>query len=228
MADHPSSSSAGEPLDDTLAEMLSALADGEAAEAELDQVLAAWARSPALRQRWHSQHLAADVLRSADQRRPGRSDEEFLARFQQQLAQEPVILVPRAMPTPTPEPFMQPARQAARRRWAGPSAVAAGFVLVVGAVVNLVGVPTGQGGDAAAQADGGTNVRMAMQPSSGTGSVVRVTALDDPLNPPVTFQRPANPTAFQLPADMVMIRDPQLDAALAMDRAGTADSGCRR
>lgn len=222
MADHPSSSPASDPLDDALAEMLSALADGEAADAELDHILAAWGQSPALQDRWQSQHLTADFLRSADQRLPRRSDADFMASLHQKLALEPVALAPGALPAP--RPVLQPTRQAARRRWTGPSAVAAGFVLVVGAVVNLVGGPAGSGTAPGTQATADSGLRMAMQPASGGASVVRVTSPDDP----VTFQRPPNPTAFELPADMVMIRDPQIDAALALDRASGSASGCSR
>lgn len=115
-------------------EALSALVDGEADAQEAEAVRAAWRQVPELRARWHDYHLIGDVLRSEDLASDAGHDADFLVRLRARLAAEPVVLAP----TPAPA-AVRPA--AVRRRWAGVGAVAAGFVVVVGAALSVLAPP---------------------------------------------------------------------------------------
>jgi sigma-E factor negative regulatory protein RseA len=115
-------------------EKLSALADGEVDAAAAGAACGAWKTDAELRRTWHAWHLIGDVLRSEDLASSAGRDQRFLLALRERLAAEPVVLAP--------EPL--PAAVAARRagsRWMLPSAVAAGFALVVGTFVVLG--PTG-------------------------------------------------------------------------------------
>ena len=122
-------------------EQLSALADGEIEGTAAAAACGAWKSDAELRRTWHAWHLIGDVLRSEDLASPPARDQRFLDAFRERLALEPVVLAPEPLPTP--------ARTERRSggRWLLPSAVAAGFALVVGAFV-VVG-PTGNPGPAA-------------------------------------------------------------------------------
>ncbi|MBQ0958376.1 sigma-E factor negative regulatory protein [Ideonella sp. 4Y11] len=129
---------------ESLAQRLSALCDGEARGPELDAALQAWRDdAPQARQRWHAYAVIGDVLRSDDLCPRGADhDAAFLARFQQRLAQEPVVLAraPEARPA---------ASRAAVRTWrrlSAPMAMAAGVMTVVGvAVMMRPGAPEATG-----------------------------------------------------------------------------------
>ncbi len=125
------------PMDDSVnREDVSALVDGELDAAGSAAVCAAWARNAAIRRDWHTWQLIGDVLRSEDLATEVARDARLLAAVRERLAGEPVVLAPAAA--------MAPALLKARpSRWVVPSAIAAGFVLVVG-VVSLVqpGGPT--------------------------------------------------------------------------------------
>lgn len=111
-------------------EELSALMDGEVDASAADQSCRQWREIEGVRASWHSYHLIGDVLRSSELASSAPRDEVFLAAFRQRMAQEPVVFAPSAaVPGEITE---QPA---ARRSWAAPAAVAAGFVLVAGVLV---------------------------------------------------------------------------------------------
>lgn len=119
---------------DAVHQALSVLMDGEADAQAALAACAAWRDQPSARQAWHAWHVGGDVLRSENLAcAPGR-DEAFLDRLRVRLAEEPVVLSPQ----PSVATYGQ-ARVAAqrRRRWAGAMAVAAGFVVVAGALVVL-------------------------------------------------------------------------------------------
>jgi sigma-E factor negative regulatory protein RseA len=102
------------------------LVDGELGPAASAAACAAWRRSDSVRRDWHEWHLIGDVLRSDDLASDAARDARFLAAVRERLADEPVVLAP--------APALPAAATSMRRgRWMLPSAVAAGFVLVVGA-----------------------------------------------------------------------------------------------
>jgi sigma-E factor negative regulatory protein RseA len=113
-------------------ERWSALVDGEAGADEVSMALSAWKDDAEARRRWHAYQLIGDTLRSQELASSGQRDADFLAAVRARLAREPVVLAPQpAAPAQTPAPAL------ARRRlgWAGPAAVAAGFMAVAGVLV---------------------------------------------------------------------------------------------
>jgi len=122
-------------------ERLSELCDGECDPHELRATVEAWRSEPGAQSRWHVYGLIGDVLRSEDLASAPSHDQAFLQALRGRLAEEPVVLAPRA-----PEPHTQQATPTeslaavavigtARRPWAGAAAVAAGVVMVAGAVL---------------------------------------------------------------------------------------------
>lgn len=141
--------------DDSISfEALSALTDNEATEREVHRACASWREQPAARDRWNSYHLIGDVMRSEGLARTSSSDAAFLASVRGRLQQEPVVLAPvahvaAAEAAPVAAPIsLDAARELRHRRWAGPVSVAAGFVLVLSALVSTVNngglAPSGQ------------------------------------------------------------------------------------
>jgi len=132
---------------------LSALADGEVDASAAAALAAAWRDDATLRRRWHAYHLIGDALRS-EELAVGDGDAAFLRRLRERLEREPVVLAPAAVERPAEVAAavavgagsvrVRPARL---RRWAPPAAVAAGFVVVAGALT-VLGTP----GDPAAPA----------------------------------------------------------------------------
>lgn len=120
--------------DDALNEALSAVADGGATPADWARVNAAWARDPALRERWALWHAAGDGLRSAELPALHREPQALLAALHAQMS-APVAEHPR------------------RRDWFAPLAVAAGFVAMAVGVVTLRPAP--EPGEALALAPAG-------------------------------------------------------------------------
>lgn len=109
---------------------LSALADGD--REALPHAQAQWRDDAEARERWHLYHLVGDVMRSEDlASRPGH-DRAFLAKLRTRLASEPVPLAPAPAMSPVRAPSV-----ARRLGWRAPAAVAAGFVVVAGALVLL-------------------------------------------------------------------------------------------
>lgn len=114
-------------VDPKAAEVLSALMDGEVRDAaEVARACRGWRDETQLRESWHRYHLIGDVLRSDDLASVAGRDAAFLARLRGRLEAEPVVLAPTPRATVT---------RVRRWRWAGPAAVAAGFVAVAGVLV---------------------------------------------------------------------------------------------
>ncbi|TBO32508.1 hypothetical protein EYS42_04770 [Aquabacterium lacunae] len=150
-------------------ESLSALVDNEATDREVQRAVLAWRDQPEARQRWSTYQLIGDALRAEGMARGGRTDADFLSSLRSRLDAEPVVLAPQAavavqqaqafqMPevvAPTPHVVsLDAARELRRRRWSGPISVAAGFVMVLSAVVSMVNgdAVTGTSADTVAQA----------------------------------------------------------------------------
>ncbi|MBC7699633.1 sigma-E factor negative regulatory protein [Aquabacterium sp.] len=136
--------------DDLPLETLSALADGEAHVAEVARACASWRDDAKVRARWSDYHLIGDVMRS-DELADASGSSRFIKSFRERLVQEPVVLAPaglvaRHQPSVVDIGVLAvpPAEPLRRRVWAGPMAVAACFVMVVGALVtNQGGLPPG-------------------------------------------------------------------------------------
>lgn len=150
-------------------EALSALADNEASERDIQRACSAWREQPEARERWQSYQLIGDVMRSEGLARAKSSDADFLAAVRGRLDQEPAVLAPAALPTPAPALVSAPqvasladARALGHRRWAGPLSVAAGFVMVISAVVSTLNT----GG----MTPGGQGDVMALAPASGSST----------------------------------------------------------
>ena len=126
-------------------ERLSALVDGELAGDPAAQACAHWRESGAARSSWHMYQLIGDVLRSDDLASDPARDAAFLMALRLRLADEPVVLAPQPLASTVSAlaadgQGAMPVQAAARGRsgrwtWLAPSAVAAGFVLVAGALM---------------------------------------------------------------------------------------------
>ena len=120
-------------------EHLSALVDGELDVGAVAGACARWRESVASRQSWHAYQLIGDVLRSEDLASDPVRDAAFMVALSARLAEEPVVLAPQALvSTPSdPAPALNVANGApvGRRAWLVPSSVAAGFLLVAGALL---------------------------------------------------------------------------------------------
>ncbi|NEX62762.1 sigma-E factor negative regulatory protein [Noviherbaspirillum galbum] len=107
-------------------EQLSALADGECSDAQLDVALAAL-RQGDRKADWDLYHHIGDVLRSDDMDMP--LSKGFAERMAARLEAEPVLIAPAAMqaaqlsPQPAAQAEMQ--KRSGVRRWALPGAIAA-------------------------------------------------------------------------------------------------------
>jgi sigma-E factor negative regulatory protein RseA len=160
---------ADRPQDDAISfESLSALVDNEATDREVQRAVQAWRDQPEARERWSTYQLIGDTLRAEGMARGGRTDTDFLASLRGRLDAEPVVLAPQAaaavqhaqVGAPQPAPAapqvvsLDAARELRRRRWTGPISVAAGFVMVLSALVSMVNgdAVTGTSADTVAQA----------------------------------------------------------------------------
>lgn len=206
-------------------EALSALADGQAQSPDVARACAAWRDDAQARTAWQAYNLIGDVMRSEDLAQ-GSDGAAFLSKFRDRLAQEPVVLAP-ASSQPVARPVVgQPQAVVAlkRRAWAGPMAVAAGFVMVVGALVSMqMGAPSGGAGSDSRQ--------MAQAPAATPVRGVATSAITD--NAPIALASANSAVLAGMPvqggnvsvegasfsrpdaAAPVLIRDPQVDQLLA-------------
>ncbi len=119
------------PADATRA-ALSALMDGD--DSATDLACRAWRGDAAARADWHAYHLIGDLMRSDEHRADEAGDARLLAAVRARLADEPVVLAPTpAAASSSATVALTQARRA--RRWMMPTAVAAGFVAVAGALM---------------------------------------------------------------------------------------------
>lgn len=177
-----------------LRQAISALADGRG---DAGAGSAQWREQPEARETWHLYHLIGDVMRSEDLASTPARDAAFLAGLRERLAAEPVPLAPAAL---------QEAASAGTRRmgWRAPAAVAAGFVVVAGALTLLR--PIGAGGWSAGEAVAVDGSR----PEPGQG--LRVVA------------NPTPAASGSLVAEGQMIRDARLDAYLRAHQAARGNA----
>ncbi len=176
---------------------LSALVDGELTSDGVQRVCAAWRDEPSSREAWHTYSLIGDVLRSEDLASSGLHDERFLRDLRARLRDEPVVLAPQTAPAVA-------VRRSGGRFWKASAAVAAGFVVVVGAMLATQQPP---------QADRGAVPMAAMPVSPSTNPSA------EPVMPvsQVTALAPSpelNNAGTELVFDGQVIRDPRLDRYL--------------
>jgi sigma-E factor negative regulatory protein RseA len=185
-------------------ENLSALTDGELDSAATAKACAAWRDDPAQRSAWHAYQLIGDVLRSEDLAASARRDAAFVAALRARLANEPVVLAPETEAAPA----AAVARRGSRWSWMAPTAVAAGFVMVTGALlVTRAPVPSGTPSQLAATPFGVSQQPVAV-PTLAASETLQV-------------ERRA------VGANGKLIRDPRLDRYLAAHQqfAGTSALG---
>ena len=203
-------------------EALSALADGEAQSPEVARACAAWRDQADARANWHAYQLIGDVMRSEDLAQAG-SGEAFLKNFRERLAKEPVVLAPSAVQAQRPVQdkvvVLHQAKPLKRRAWAGPMGVAAGFVLVVGVMLSSQILPGGpQGSDASMAQSGAMGGGTLSLASTGQWSANGFV----PDASHAAILTVGGGASFQQPGELVLIRNPQLDQALALQRANQA------
>lgn len=200
--------SAGFTSGSVQAERLSALVDGETDGAASDAACAGWKADVEVRRTWHAWHLIGDVLRSEDLASSAERDQRFLVALRERLAAEPVVLAPAPLLTTAQAAPGGAVVLLSRRspgRWMLPSAIAAGFVLVVGTFA-------------------------VVRPGSGPATPAPVIALagngTDAASPlrEVSIRESAGPTGA---VNGKLIRDARLDRYLAAHKqfAGTSALG---
>jgi sigma-E factor negative regulatory protein RseA len=143
--------------DPSASECLSALADGELEISEITRACTAWREDGRSRACWHTYQLIGDVLRSEDLASHAARDAAFLVALRARMSLEPVVLAPDAATEPARQHEQSNggvnianAGRHSRWTWMAPSAVAAGFLLVTGALYVTRGpLPQGAPLDAA-------------------------------------------------------------------------------
>lgn len=192
---NPSDSS----LDATVArrQELSALIDGELAADGVQRLCTAWRNEAPCRESWHAYNLIGDVMRSEELASSSLHDEQFLRDLRSRLVAEPVVLAPDATSAGR-ETAVAEMHRGRVRSWRAPAAMAAGLMIVVGAMV-ATQVPR--------QAVDGA-VPMAAMPASTTlrPASPQLAVLNSPPE--------SNPAPTELVFDGQVIRDPRLDRYL--------------
>ncbi|MEP7056686.1 MAG: sigma-E factor negative regulatory protein [Caldimonas sp.] len=125
-------------IDAALREQMSALADGELEPAAVQTACACWQGDAELRATWHAYHLIGDVLRSEDLAGAPARDAAFLGDLRIRLAREAIVLAPQPLAAGAERGrrgLYLEAHGGDRRRWMISSAIAAGFVAIVGTYV---------------------------------------------------------------------------------------------
>ena len=114
------------------AERLCALVDGETDGAASDAACAGWKADAEVRRTWHAWQLIGDVMRSEDLASTAARDQRFMFDLRARLAVEPVVLAPAALLSVAEATGPRVGARRSANRWMLPSAIAAGFMLVVG------------------------------------------------------------------------------------------------
>ncbi|MDN6884749.1 sigma-E factor negative regulatory protein [Variovorax sp. CAN2819] len=201
----------------TVREQVSALADGHLQGEAFAQAIEAISAEGDSRAAWQAYHVVGDVLRSGSHS-PCSDTSAFLARFQQRLAAEPVLVAPE--PAPAAVPLALPGQ----RRVEAANEPVFRWKLVAGAA-SLMAVAaiswTLVGNGSAVPQQGGAQLASVQQPAPAANSVLAAAAANGPqavsntLTPTRVIVGNGNP--------QVMLRDPRLDQLLeAHQQAGGA------
>lgn len=205
-----------------MSEILSALTDGQATPEDVARATAAWRDDPQARATWHRYQLIGDALRSPEllQASDGAA---FLQSFRARLAQEPVVLAPHVKHVTAP--VVMEAPQLKRRPWAGPVAVAASFVLLVGLMAgNLSGVGDGHTGRGDTLASAQAPAWRSMDARSGTELGLVASALNAPEHARLQAT-PSMGATFDSTdqTEGVLLRDPRVEPVLSLQRPMVID-----
>ena len=212
-------------------ERLSALVDGELAGDPASQACSHWRESGAARASWHAYQLIGDVLRSDDLASDPAHDAAFLLALRSRLADEPVVLAPQPLESTANAlavrgKLAMPGRAAGAGRsgrwsWLAPSAVAAGFVLVAGALMVARTPDTLPG-----LAQGGPLASVASA-KSASGQTGVATGLDGIATGAAGLAAAGIYTQTSLDNNGALLRDVRLDRYLAAHKqfAGTSALG---
>jgi sigma-E factor negative regulatory protein RseA len=174
---------------DSSRRILSALADGDATDSEAARAFQAWRDDPDARASWHAYQLIGDVLRSDDLAAEPAADESFLVALRARLADEPVVLAPqpRVEAEPLSLPVAANASAAVRpRRWQGPAAMAAGFLVVIGGLNIVRPFSHGAAGSFASNATAASGPVLASTTSVDNSGVVATSLQTAPRTPAQT------------------------------------------
>lgn len=164
-------------------EQISALADGELSEAEIDSIISGL-RDPSAKSDWELYHQIGDVLRSDDM--AVAFSPEFATRMMARLDAEPTIVMPAAAIISHAKELEchqnRPDKIVEQRRWALPSMLAAAAVATVAFVATpqlMVGI-LGEGAETrnitASQAEKSEPVLAESSAKQGQTSVVAASA----------------------------------------------------
>lgn len=196
-------------------ERLSALVDGELDLHAVGEACSQWRQDADLRSTWHAYQLIGDVLRSEDLTESAVRDESFLVALRARMADEPVILAPEPVAA-VEAPLMADVPQVraaggdrqARWSWWAPTAVAAGFVAVAGAVL-VTRTPVQPSGAEAVLASSPAPVRAtpAAETVVANGKLIRDARLDRYLSAHKQF---AGSSALGVPS--AFLRDASAEA----------------
>ena len=214
MADH---SDPGSDPGRARGEELSALLDGELPRGAVERICSEWRTDARSRDTWHAYSLIGDVMRCDDLALSCASDEQFLRDFRKRMAAEPVVLAPRPVQAPAADTESDESPPVVRpvRAWAWPlsAALAAGFVVVVGAVI---GVQNPAASTSAAP-------QVAMAPADHASNPLMKVSRTEDIAPPSEVY----PEGMELVFDGQVIRDPRLDRYLLAHKqfAGTSVLG---
>ncbi|MET3477813.1 sigma-E factor negative regulatory protein [Variovorax atrisoli] len=207
----------------TVREQVSALADGHLQGEAFAQAIEALSAEGESRAAWQAYHVVGDVLRSGSHS-PCSDTSAFLARFQQRLAAEPVMMAP------VPETVAVPVAMPVQRRAEAANEPVFRWKLVAGAA-SLMAVAaiswTLVGNGSAVPQQGGAGAQLAsvqqqqQQPAPAVNSVLAAAAV----NGPQAVDSTLTPTRVIVGngSPQVMLRDPRLDQLLeAHQQAGGA------
>ena len=212
-------------------ERLSALVDGEIDGDAAAQACTHWRENGSSRSSWHAYQLIGDVLRSDDLATDPARDAAFLVALRLRLADEPVVLAPQPLASTVsalaaagraalPLPAAGSGRSG-RWAWLAPSAVAAGFVLVAGALM-VARTPDALPGSA-------QGVPLASAASAGgqTGAMAGQDVVADSAPAAVAGAVAADVYTQASTANGALLRDARLDRYLAAHKqfAGTSALG---
>lgn len=193
----------------TTREQISAFADGELADNQIDMVMAALRQTNG-KEAWEDYHQIGDLLRSNEASVELSSD--FSARMAARLQAEPTIMAPTAAVSyinRTPEPTLDAVPSDTRRGWkrmAMPGmAVAAATVLALLSTPQIITALKGNAAEATNPANPASMSVVAAAPVAGAITHASVVAL---ASAPRTVPAAVNPN------DGVMLRDPNIDEYL--------------